>query len=109
MKAKYPKELFHIDTYDSNSVAVFNMANLVLLLEPTEQSERLRKIIIEKQKPTFLSKLPRLVATKASVILQRLNRVQQHAVLKAVSANDYILITGMPGTGTQTTNNYQKH
>lgn len=99
MKTKYPKHLFHVDTYDSDSVTVFNMANLALLLEPTEQSERLRKIIIEKQKPTFLSKLPKAVATKASAILQRLNRVQQRAVLKAVSANDYILITGMPGTG----------
>lgn len=104
MKTKYPKHLFHIDTYDSDSVSVFNMLNLALLLEPTEQSERLRKFIIEKQNPTFVSKLPRTVATKASAILQRLNRVQQRAVLKALSANDYILITGMPGTGTKTKN-----
>lgn len=80
------------------------MANLALLLEPTAHSERLRKFIIEKQKPTFVSKLPKTIATKASTILQRLNRVQQRAVLKALSANDYILITGMPGTGTKTRN-----
>lgn len=101
LKAKYPQHLFHIDTYDSDNVTVFNMANLAMLLEPTEQSERLRKFIIDKQKPTFVSKLPRTVATKASAILQRLNRVQQRAVLKAVSSNDYILITGMPGTGSK--------
>lgn len=99
MKTKYPNHNFHIDTYDSDSVTLFNMANLVLLLEPTEQSERLRKFIIDKQKPTFQSKLPKKIAIKATPILQRLNRVQQRAVLRAVSANDYILITGMPGTG----------
>lgn len=99
MKTKYPNHNFHIDTYDSDSVTVFNMANLALLLEPTKQSERLRKFIIDKQKPTFQSKLPRNIAIKATPILQRLNRVQQRAVLRAVSANDYILITGMPGTG----------
>lgn len=91
--------MFHIDTYDSNNVTLFNMANLALLLEPTEQSQRLRKFIIDKQKPTFQTKLPRIVATKATPILQRLNRVQQRAVLRAVSTNDFILITGMPGTG----------
>lgn len=75
------------------------MANLALLLESNEQSERLRKLIVERQKPTFVQKLPRAVARKATGILKRLNRVQQRAVLKAISANDYILITGMPGTG----------
>lgn len=99
LNKKYPNHNFHIDTYDSDNVNLFNMANLALLLEKSERSHKLRRFIIDKEKPSFQTKLPRVVATKGAAILQRLNRVQQRAVLKAVSAEDYLLITGMPGTG----------
>lgn len=68
-------------------------------MELTDRAEKLRKIIVDKLSPTFKSRLPKVIGSKGKVILRRLNVVQQRAVLKAIAANDYFLIEGMPGTG----------
>nr|XP_022919346.1 DNA replication ATP-dependent helicase/nuclease DNA2 [Onthophagus taurus] len=99
LQDRYKNSPFHIDSYDSTSANSFNLSNLALLLEDTETSQRLRDLIIDKKPPNYLKKLPRIVATKAPPILQRLNAVQQQAVLKVLTAEDYVLIKGLPGTG----------
>ncbi|XP_049819386.1 DNA replication ATP-dependent helicase/nuclease DNA2 isoform X2 [Aethina tumida] len=103
LSIKHPNKIFHVDTYDSNTIQSFNMTSLSLLLELTPRGEQLRQCIIDRKVPTFENKLPRIIATKGTPILKRLNRVQQRAVLKAIAANDYLLINGMPGTGKTTT------
>lgn len=97
--AKYKGQIFHIDTYDSNNTLIFNLTSLSIFLEKSAKAERLRKIIIDKSPPTFLPKLPSVVAKKCIPILKRLNVVQQRAALRALSAKDFLLIKGMPGTG----------
>ncbi|GJQ70844.1 hypothetical protein Trydic_g767 [Trypoxylus dichotomus] len=99
LTVKYRNSIFHIDAYDSNSVFSFNFTSLSVLLETTEQANRLRRLIIDKESPTFKSKLPKIIASTAPPILKQLNRAQQRAVLKACCANDYLLIKGMPGAG----------
>lgn len=99
MQTLYPNTLFHIDSYDSNSVFGFNFTSLSLILEPTSQGKRLRELIVDKKPPTFKSKLPKIIESKGPPILKTLNKAQQRAVLKACSANDYLLIKGMPGAG----------
>lgn len=50
-----------------------------------------------------MKELPHSIAYKSAPLLKGLNEKQQRAILKAMTANDYILIKGMPGTGkTQT-------
>ncbi|XP_044269460.1 DNA replication ATP-dependent helicase/nuclease DNA2 isoform X2 [Tribolium madens] len=100
---KYHNQLFHVDTYDSNVTFTFNMMSLGLLLENSERGDELRSIIIDKTPPTFAPKLPSIVAKKGAPILRRLNHVQQKAVLKALCANQFLLIKGMPGTGKSAT------
>lgn len=96
---KYLGSTFHIDTYDSNSISSFNLTSLSLLLEVSPRASELRKIIVDKLPPTFKKTLPKIIATKGKTILKRLNIVQQRAVLRAIAAEDYFLIKGMPGTG----------
>lgn len=100
LQKKYTKALFFLDYYDSTIFLTYNLASLALILDTTtERSNRLRSIVIDKQPATFQAKLPKCLAEKARPILKRLNKVQQRAVLKAIAANDYFLIKGMPGTG----------
>lgn len=82
---------------------IFNLTNLGVLLDPTESSVKLRKIIIEKNPPTFINSLPSVVAKQGEHILLKLNPVQRKAVLHALISQDYMLLKGLPGTGkTQT-------
>lgn len=75
------------------------MNSLSLLLEVTPKAEKLRKLIIDKAQPVFKTTLPKVIAKLGRSILKKLNVCQQRAVLKALTAQDYFLIKGMPGTG----------
>lgn len=75
------------------------MTNLGLLLENSDCAKRIRALVIDKIPPKFKEKLPKALATVGAPILERLNKEQRRAVLCAMSANDYLLIKGMPGTG----------
>ncbi|XP_045486956.1 DNA replication ATP-dependent helicase/nuclease DNA2 isoform X1 [Pieris rapae] len=95
--------VFHIDTYESYATTVQNLTNLGVLMEDSDRALRLRKLIIEKDEPEFIEKLPREVGRLGSKLMRNLNIEQQRAVLKALSCNDYVLLQGLPGTGkTQT-------
>lgn len=60
-------------------------------------------IVIDRIKPTFTKTLPKAITTKGKSILVSLNENQRMAVLKALTANEYLLLKGLPGTGkTQT-------
>ncbi|KAM7349612.1 DNA replication helicase/nuclease 2 isoform 1-T2 [Cochliomyia hominivorax] len=99
----YQHQSFIIDKHDSQSGNVFNFTNLGLLLDNTERSGILRKIIIEKQPPSYHKVLPKIIATEGAEILKQLNSVQRAAVLKALTTQSFMLIKGLPGTGkTQT-------
>lgn len=54
-------------------------------------------------KPTFSKSLPKIITTDGKPILMSLNEIQRKSVLKALTANEYLLLKGLPGTGkTQT-------
>lgn len=54
-------------------------------------------------KPTFVKSLPKVITTRGKSILLELNENQRNAVLRALTANEYLLLKGLPGTGkTQT-------
>lgn len=54
-------------------------------------------------KPTFTKSLPKIITTSGKSILMGLNHNQRTAILKALTANEYLLLKGLPGTGkTQT-------
>ena len=99
----YPKHVFHLDKYESQSQSVFNFSNIGVMLNNTEISNHLRKIIIDRQPPTFLSSLPYYLAKQGKEIMVQLNPMQRKAVCDALLCQDYMLIKGLPGAGkTQT-------
>lgn len=99
----YAKEMFHLDKYESQTLMTFNLTNVGVLLENTERADSLRRIIIDREKPTFTRTVPAAISTEAKQILQNLNKHQKIAVLTAVGTKSYCLFKGLPGTGkTQT-------
>lgn len=61
------------------------------------------RVVIDRARPTFTKTLPKVITTTGMHILKSLNSDQRTAVLKALTANDYLLLKGLPGTGkTQT-------
>lgn len=96
--------MYHIDKYESQSIIAFNYSSLALLLEPSENSEQLRRFIIDKEIPSFLSTDSHLDSfIKSTKLTICLNTSQRLAIVKALAANNYALIKGMPGTGKTST------
>lgn len=61
------------------------------------------RIVIDRTPPTFTKTLPKVITTTGKSILLSLNANQRTAVLQALTANEYLLLKGLPGTGkTQT-------
>lgn len=85
----------------SNGMAIVR-ANLVAMMErDLFQARQLRRLIIEGEAPVFrptVSAYKMHEAEKAS-----LNVDQKQAIDKVMSAQDYALVLGMPGTGKTTT------
>jgi len=73
-------------------------------LEPSENSAQLRKFIIDKEIPLFLSSDNHLNSfIKSSGLTLTLNSSQKSAIIKTLTADNYALIKGMPGTGKTST------
>lgn len=82
----------------------FNFSSLALLLEPSENSAQLRRYIIDKEIPTFLPTKSNMDSfIKSSGLTINLNFSQKSAIIKALVADNYALIKGMPGTGKTST------
>lgn len=58
------------------------------------------RLIIDKDEPQFELKLHKDVGRLGAKLMKKLNIEQQRAVLKALTAKDYMLLQGLPGTGT---------
>ncbi|XP_059607980.1 DNA replication ATP-dependent helicase/nuclease DNA2 [Phlebotomus argentipes] len=98
---QYSLENFHIDRYISNTQLTFNLTNLGAMLENTERSNKLRRLIVDKVMPRNES-CPK-DANEDHVALRNLNSDQVSAVIKSVQMVEYMLLQGFPGTGkTQT-------
>lgn len=82
----------------------FNFSSLALLLEPSENAAQLRRFIIDKEMPSFLSSNGHLDSfIKSTGLTFCLNKSQKVAIVKVLAADNYALIKGMPGTGKTST------
>ncbi|EEA20373.1 DNA replication helicase Dna2, putative [Talaromyces marneffei ATCC 18224] len=102
--SEYPEEqmVYRLDKDEfSNGMATIRN-NLVSLMEDFSMSIPLRKLIIEGKTPEF-KKLPSSAEAIFSSSQANLNIDQKQAIDKVMSAKDYALILGMPGTGKTTT------
>uniref|UniRef100_A0AAG5D0B7 DNA replication ATP-dependent helicase/nuclease n=1 Tax=Anopheles atroparvus TaxID=41427 RepID=A0AAG5D0B7_ANOAO len=104
LSVSYRGEIFLLDRSEPYNSAEFNLSNLAMLLSNTEEANRLRRIIIDRETPTFTDHiLKKSQIPVAKKLLEQLNRHQKLATLKAASTDSYCLLKGLPGTGkTQT-------
>ncbi|KAJ4842556.1 hypothetical protein Tsubulata_008498 [Turnera subulata] len=86
----------------SFSIMRFNLVQLFLQIE---QSSHLRKMIVDLEAPRFDSGCIFSQDPALSYIwsVKSLNADQRRAILKILTAKDYALILGMPGTGKTST------
>lgn len=88
------------DEFSNGMATVRN--NLICVMEKNLfQAQQLRKLIIEGQEPSF--KPVSSSYTMSSSTQASLNVDQKQAIEKVMSARDYALVLGMPGTGKTTT------
>ncbi|KAK9376224.1 DNA replication factor Dna2-domain-containing protein [Lipomyces chichibuensis] len=99
----HQRVLFRVDKDEFSSGMALVRNNLVRLIEK-DGDKRRRKLIVAKEKPMFLTQTiqPHLPAECDG----RLNDDQLKALDKVMTACDYALIMGMPGTGKTTTVSY---
>ncbi|KAL9604492.1 MAG: hypothetical protein Q9219_000457 [cf. Caloplaca sp. 3 TL-2023] len=89
------------DEFSNGMATVRN--NLINLMDKTVfGSQALRRLIIENAAPTFRPR-PNEFSLGNSASQTTLNIDQRNAVEKVLSAKDYALVLGMPGTGKTTT------
>ncbi|XP_019241779.1 PREDICTED: DNA replication ATP-dependent helicase/nuclease DNA2-like [Nicotiana attenuata] len=86
------------------SIAIMRY-NLIQLFLQNEQSSHLRKMIVDLEVPRFDSGCQFSQDPAISYIWseKNLNDDQRRAILKILTAKDYALILGMPGTGKTST------
>lgn len=88
------------DEFSNGMATVRN--NLICMMEKDLfQARQLRRLIIERELPTF--KPTSSAYTMSQSVQASLNVDQKQAIEKVMSAKDYALVLGMPGTGKTTT------
>lgn len=105
IKATKPDEraLYRIDKDEfSNGMATVRNNLIKLMEKDIFGAQGLRKLIIEGVEPTFLHDPPPYTLSN-SASQASLNTDQRRAIEKVMSAKDYALVLGMPGTGKTTT------
>jgi DNA replication ATP-dependent helicase Dna2 len=92
--------LYRLDKDEfSNGMAIVR-SNLIAMMEKDLfQAGQLRKLIVEGKPPAFKPNVPEL----SGLGMAGLNIDQKQAIKKVMSAQDYALVLGMPGTGKTTT------
>lgn len=86
----------------SNGMAMIRNNLISLMDKDVFGSQALRKLIVENTAPTFRAR-PSEYSLGDNASLANLNGDQRNAVEKVLSAKDYALVLGMPGTGKTTT------
>lgn len=85
----------------SNGMATVRNNLICMMQKDLFQAERLRKLIVEGEAPVFKPMAPTYIMS--STVKASLNVDQRQAIDKVMSARDYALVLGMPGTGKTTT------
>ncbi|XP_077376094.1 DNA replication ATP-dependent helicase/nuclease DNA2 [Festucalex cinctus] len=105
--SKLSGELFRLDADDGVMGLSSHFSNLSRLMESSQDSNRLRELVVDHRSPEFISNLsdvlPREAKDTVANILKGLNKPQKQAMKKVLLSKDYTLIVGMPGTGKTTT------
>lgn len=92
--------LYRLDKDEfSNGMATVRSNIIAMMEKDLFQAGQLRKLVIEGQPPAFKTKVPKLSGLDKA----GLNVDQKRAINKVMSAQDYALVLGMPGTGKTTT------
>ena len=99
-----PKTIrYRIDKDEFSNGMATARNNLLRLMESNLfRARELRRLIIEKQPPSFKPTSPSY-SLSGPASQQELNVDQRRAIEKVMRANDYALVLGMPGTGKTTT------
>ncbi|KAG6549576.1 hypothetical protein Mapa_008958 [Marchantia paleacea] len=104
-KAISSQELWRIDKDESASIMATMRFNLLQLFVKNNGDEQRRRLIVGLEAPKFESGPnddtdPGLTYVRSAIDL---NEDQRHAINRILSAKDYTLILGMPGTGKTST------
>ncbi|KAB7497376.1 DNA replication ATP-dependent helicase/nuclease DNA2, partial [Armadillidium nasatum] len=96
------KKLFIDRCEYQNNMSIF-FTNISELLRDTERSEKLRRLIIDKEPPDFKEGLGRKLLLDNKSILKGMNKEQQRAILRSLLSQNYAILKGYPGTGKTST------
>uniref|UniRef100_A0A667X6H7 DNA replication ATP-dependent helicase/nuclease n=1 Tax=Myripristis murdjan TaxID=586833 RepID=A0A667X6H7_9TELE len=105
--SKFSGVLFRLDQDEGVVGLSTHLTNLSKLMENSQDSDRLRELVVDLRPPEFISSLssvlPREAKDTVADILKGLNKPQKQAMKKVLLSKDFTLIVGMPGTGKTTT------
>ncbi|KAM7423902.1 hypothetical protein PAMA_000323 [Pampus argenteus] len=105
--SKFSGVSFRVDGDEGVVGLSTHLTNLSRLMESCQDSDRLRRLVVDLCPPEFISNLssvlPREAKDTVANILKGLNKPQKQAMKKVLLSKDYTLIVGMPGTGKTTT------